>query len=180
MQLLREQIPPLQKQQWDEAICRELLHIVAERSVRSVHTYLPMGQEVNIYPFVEQMLDRGVTVICPESLPNRRLRNLVLYSTERLKPGVFGTRYPDSGECYTGSYDLIVVPGLAFDQYGNRLGYGAGYYDLFLSEHPGAYKVGVAYPFQLVEQLPVEPHDIPMDQLLTGTKAGSPPFTAVE
>lgn len=169
MRSLRGSISAEQKRQWDHCICTVLQQIVVERSVASVHTFLPISSEVNIYPFIAQLLNWGIEVVCPESLAGGNMRNLVLHSLSELKTGIFGTRYPSSGELYTGRYDLIVVPGLAFDHTKHRLGYGAGYYDIFLGVQPDACKVGVAYPFQLVEQLPVEPHDVPMDQVILGT-----------
>lgn len=65
--------------------------------------------------------------------------------------------------------DAIIVPGLAFDTYGNRLGFGAGYYDRLLSD-TSAIKVGFCYDFQLIDTLVAENHDIPMNMLITETK----------
>ena len=68
---------------------------------------------------------------------------------------------------YTGGYDLIVVPGMAFDRAGNRLGRGKGYYDRFLSQHPTVPKIGICFDFQLVGAVPTEATDIRMDEVLT-------------
>lgn len=66
-----------------------------------------------------------------------------------------------------GEIDLVVVPGVAFDRRGNRLGYGGGYYDRTLPLMAGAVKVGLAYGLQLVAALPAEPHDVPLDGIAT-------------
>jgi 5-formyltetrahydrofolate cyclo-ligase len=63
--------------------------------------------------------------------------------------------------------ELIVVPGVAFDPTGNRMGRGRGFYDRLLKSTPNAMKVGVAYDFQLLDKIPVEPHDVPMDSVIT-------------
>jgi 5-formyltetrahydrofolate cyclo-ligase len=66
--------------------------------------------------------------------------------------------------------DLIVVPGLAFDVSGKRLGRGAGFYDRFLKNHPDAYKVGIAYDVQCVDNIPVESHDVTLNKVIFGQK----------
>ena len=58
------------------------------------------------------------------------------------------------------------MPGLAFNDANFRLGYGGGYYDNFLLQYPLAYKLGICYPFQKVEQIPLEPHDVKLDDVL--------------
>lgn len=68
---------------------------------------------------------------------------------------------------YTGDFDLIVVPGVAFDRQGNRLGRGKGYYDRFLCQHRATKKIGLCFDFQLVDNVPVEENDIPMDEIIS-------------
>jgi 5-formyltetrahydrofolate cyclo-ligase len=62
--------------------------------------------------------------------------------------------------------DLAVIPGVAFDRLGARLGRGKGYYDRLLSQMPNAYKIGICFPFQLLERLPSEPHDVLMNEVI--------------
>jgi 5-formyltetrahydrofolate cyclo-ligase len=64
------------------------------------------------------------------------------------------------------SIDMIIVPGVAFDREGNRMGRGRGFYDRLLSTTPHAFKVGVAFGFQMVEQVPTEPFDIKMNKVI--------------
>lgn len=166
MEQLREQLNPGQKAQLDALLCLELQTLVLERAASAVHTFLPMGTEIDLYPFISWMLDNNIAVSCPKTMPERKLQHFQLRSPDEIKQGLFGTFYPDSGIATTGPYDLIVVPGLAFDQHNNRLGYGGGYYDIFLREHPKAFKVGVGYNFQVITDLPVEPHDVPLDRVI--------------
>ncbi len=70
-------------------------------------------------------------------------------------------------EPYTGGFDLIVVPGVAFDPKGNRLGRGKGYYDRFLCQYLDVKRIGICFNFQLVEEVPSEPFDIRMDEVIT-------------
>ncbi len=166
MLALRAALPHSDKQRHDHSICEQLLLIVEEIGANRVHTYLPMGDEVDIFPFIGAMLEKGLTVVAPKSLKGRRLENLVLHSLSELETGIYGTSHPASGLVYEGGYDLFIVPGLAFDRYGNRIGYGAGYYDAFLGSQPDGLKLGVCYPFQLLDALPSEPHDVRLDRVL--------------
>lgn len=166
MLAVRNEMDRREKALRDKAICRQLWKVIEEKKVKTVHTYLPMGSEVDIYQVIEQMLKMGIMVVTPKSLPGKRMLNLVLQSLEELESGIFGTRYPAGGVEYFGGYGLAIVPGLAFDLQFNRIGYGAGYYDIFLKGHPDTYKLGVCYPFQVLEKLPAEPHDVPLNGLL--------------
>jgi 5-formyltetrahydrofolate cyclo-ligase len=66
--------------------------------------------------------------------------------------------------------DLAVIPGVAFDRHGARLGRGKGYYDRLLSLMLNAYKIGICFPFQLLEHIPSEPHDVLMNEVVSGTE----------
>jgi 5-formyltetrahydrofolate cyclo-ligase len=66
--------------------------------------------------------------------------------------------------------DWILVPGLAFDRAGRRLGYGAGYYDRLLARLPGVPRIAVAFSIQVIDQIPVDDHDLPVDILVTETQ----------
>ncbi len=83
----------------------------------------------------------------------------------------FGIREPQDGSVLDPTaIDLVLVPALAFDGNGHRLGFGAGYYDRFLKTiRPDALRIGIGYEWQCVDALPVEPHDVPMHLLLTPT-----------
>ena len=91
------------------------------------------------------------------------------------RPGAFGIEEPgpQAELCDPGELDLIVVPGVAFTAAGQRMGRGRGYYDRYLSQ-PGvrAVKVGVCFAHQLVVSLPVEPHDVTMDRVVTDAPEG--------
>lgn len=70
-------------------------------------------------------------------------------------------------EPYQGTFDLIIVPGVAFDRNGNRIGRGKGYYDRFLSQYLGVKRIGICFDFQLVAEVPTEPLDIRMDEVIS-------------
>ena len=68
---------------------------------------------------------------------------------------------------YTGGFDLIIVPGVAFDRHGNRIGRGKGYYDRFLCQHLDVKRIGICFDFQLVDEVPTDPLDIKMDEVIS-------------
>ncbi|WP_066759766.1 5-formyltetrahydrofolate cyclo-ligase [Crocinitomix algicola] len=163
MQTQRDHLNHNEKSSYDQKICEALIKLVENRECKVVHVYIPMGSEINIIPFIQYLLNNNIKVIAPKTLAKPILENRVLSSLNDLEKGVFGTVHPKNSTPYTGSIDLVVIPGLAIDKNAYRLGYGGGYYDTFLAKYPNAFKVGIYYPFQCVEQVPTEPHDIPLD-----------------
>ena len=85
-----------------------------------------------------------------------------------LQAGAFGILEP-TGKLFTDykKIDVAVVPGMAFDKEGRRLGRGKGYYDRFLRLLPNTYKIGICFSWQLVDHVPTDEHDILMDQVLS-------------
>jgi 5-formyltetrahydrofolate cyclo-ligase len=166
MKLQRDAIELDYKWAYDAWICNVLEILITERNYKVVHVYLPMGNEINISPLIEKLLKNNTTVVVPKTLKNRNLEHLVLESLDNLEPGVYGTSHPKNGIVFTGEIDLVLVPGLAFDNKNYRLGYGGGYYDTFLAELSTAFTVGLAYPFQQLKIVPKEAHDACLDLVL--------------
>ncbi|WP_020535295.1 5-formyltetrahydrofolate cyclo-ligase [Lewinella cohaerens] len=162
----RDGIPRSVRKAHSENICEQLWEVILSNKARVIHSYLTMGSEINVLPLLQRALDAGLTVVVPKTLKKRQMQNLVLTDLKNMESGVFGTYHPKDAQEYTGNYDLIVVAGLAFDKKGYRVGYGGGYYDTFLAEHLSAKKIGVSFPFQIVETAPVEEHDVELDAVL--------------
>ena len=110
----RDQMPESQKLVYDEWICESLWEEVVSRRVKTLHTYLPMGSEMDISPFIEQCLEKDLVVVVPKTLPKRRFENLILTSLQALENGVFGTRFPSGNHIFQGMYDMIVIPGSTY------------------------------------------------------------------
>lgn len=162
----RAHMAPRFKRNFDYEACEVLKKITLERDAKVIHAYLPIKGEINITPYLRWLLQMGLRVVCPKVLPGRQLQNIELLDIEKLEQGPFNTVHPAGGISYEGKLDLIVIPGLAFDREMNRLGYGGGYYDRFLPNYSEAYKLAVQYPFQLVPRVPIEEHDVKVDQLI--------------
>lgn len=162
----RKQIDATDKAQYDKYICQELEQIIQENNFKVIHAYIPIANEINILPLINKLLKNNITVVCPKTLTKRRLENRVLVSLTKLEMGIMQTLHPKEPLIYEGKYDLVIVPGLAFDKANYRVGYGGGYYDNFLIDHPEALKVGIFYPFQMIDTVPTEPHDVSLDLIL--------------
>lgn len=155
------------KAKYDAAICAQLETQIESMKARIIHAYLPMGAEINIRPLLENLLQKGITIATPKTLAKPNMENRILTSFNDLENGVFGTKHPAQPNVFDGSFDLIIIPGLAFDSNNYRLGYGGGYYDTFLKSQDQSIKLGVFYPFQKVFEVPIEKHDIQLDGIIT-------------
>lgn len=162
----RNQMPRTERNALSESICSQLWNLIIEKDTKVIHSFLPMGSEVNVLPLLQKSLDHGLTVVVPKTLKKRQLQNLVLTDLKNMEPGIFNTYHPKDAEEYHGKYDLIIVAGLAFDNQNFRVGYGGGYYDTFLADQALAMKIGVFFPFQFMEAVPVESHDVRLDQII--------------
>ncbi len=129
-----------------------------------VMLYSALWDEVNVDLVLEDALNRGKGVICPTVVGDDIVPVEITKSTV-WRQGAFGIMEPDA-EKYEGKIDLVVVPGVAFDGCGNRLGRGKGYYDRFLLGYEGAYLIGVCFGFQFVDSVPQEEFDFVMDEVV--------------
>ena len=142
----------------------------------SAHTILffaPLPDELDVWPMLELSLATGTNCALPFFDAEKKI-----YGAKQLKTlatdiviGKFGVREPAAScaEIPLSQFDLILVPGMAFDLNGNRLGRGQGFYDRILAEASGI-KCGVAYDFQLLEKIPTEAHDAKVDFIFTPSR----------
>lgn len=162
----RNEMSHKERRKYSEKICTQLWDLILKNNIQSIHSYLTMESEVNVLPLLQKAIDCGITVIVPKTLKNRQMQNLKLSNLKDMEIGIFNTYHPKYEEYHNGHYDLIIVAGLAFDKNCNRLGYGGGYYDIFLADQNHPLKVGVCYPFQIIDCVPIETHDIQLDIIL--------------
>ncbi len=163
----RSQLEAEVKRKWDDQLFQHLQGLSVYQQARSVMLYLATAPEVDTWPILDDCWQRGMAVSVPKVLGRQRgMQAQRIDSLQQLRPGVMGIMEPTSG-CAVDpvTLDLVIVPGLAFDQCGYRLGYGAGYYDRFLADVKGA-AVGLVYGC-FVQPLPLDPWDLPVDWMLT-------------
>ena len=140
----------------------------------TVMFYVDMRSEVRTQHYLPTALASGKQIIVPWCAP-RELELFHLAALDELALGTFQILEPRPGlralpekQVAVEALDLVVVPGVAFDRRGARLGYGAGYYDKLLQRvRPDARRVALAFECQLFPELPQEAHDVVMDQVLT-------------
>lgn len=148
---------------------------IKQKILKKIHylmIYYSVRNEVETIAIISYLLNLGKAVALPVCNPERNLKAVIIKNISELQPAKFGLMEPGLGAAVLddGKLELIVVPGVAFDEKGNRLGHGAGYYDRFLSKTPNAFRLGLAYDFQLVPEVPAESHDQKMNGLLTPSR----------
>ena len=157
---------------------QDILHTAGESSdviaklqqnerFRQAHTillYSALPDEVPTLQLMNELTAQGRQVVLPRVVSDTEMELRCYTSSNDLVKGAFGIMEP-VGELFTDyvSIDVAVIPGMAFDREGHRLGRGRGYYDRFLSRVPYIYKIGVCFPSRLVDHVPTDPHDIIMD-----------------
>jgi len=140
------------------------------QSARTILFFAPLPGELDLWPLLEESVPAGKTVALPwfdpatQTYRARRVENLA----GEIVTGKFGVREPAAScrEIPSDQFDLVLVPGVAFDLSGHRLGRGKGFYDRLLAKISGV-KCGVGYDFQLLEKIPAEPHDAKVNYILT-------------
>ena len=138
-------------------------------AAKTVLLYWSMDDEVHTHDFVNRWYDKKCLLLPCVDGNDLLLRRFT--GPESMCPGPqFGIPEP-VGEVFEDlhSVDVIVVPGVAFDRNRNRMGRGRGFYDRLLKSTPNAKKIGVAFDFQMFDNIPVEPFDVPMDIVVTGS-----------
>ncbi len=155
----------------------------AEKNLNSVAAYhrsqfplffISFRSEISTHALIKQRLAAGLPVLVPKSIiSKRRLEIYRIYDWERdLETGAYGIPEPLPGIAEKiqdpSVIDLVLVPGSVFDQKCGRYGYGGGFYDRFLAEHAiNAVRTGMAFHFQIMEHIPLAPHDERMDIIVT-------------
>ncbi len=151
------------------AILAEKLFSTAQyRDCKSLYAYLSFNQEVRTNPIIEQAWTNGKRVAVPKVVEDEMVF-IWIDSFEGLAPqGAFHIMEPiEDGPVADDEKALILMPGLAFDPQGHRVGYGGGYYDRYLAAQPHHPTVALCYDFQLYDHLDVDDYDVPVDFIIT-------------
>ncbi|HWI61198.1 MAG TPA: 5-formyltetrahydrofolate cyclo-ligase [Symbiobacteriaceae bacterium] len=167
----REALAPAERERLSAAAQAALIGSPAFAQARAVLIYIAFRGEVETDLIATAAVAAGKRLALPRVV--REPRGLVLHEysgrRETLAAGAYGILEPrpEWPVMAPDEVDLVVVPGVAFDEHGGRLGYGGGYYDRLLPVLQGATLVGLAYQFQVVDGLPRDPHDVPVDGVAT-------------
>jgi 5-formyltetrahydrofolate cyclo-ligase len=154
-------------------LCARLRNQKVWQQAKAVLLFAPLADEPDIWPLLNEALATNKTVVLPSFVPGTNVYTArrILDPARDLVVGKFGIREPAdlSPEMQLNQLDLVLVPGVAFDARGGRLGRGRGFYDRLLANVRGT-KCGVAFDEQLVAVVPVGPLDIPLNCILTPTR----------
>lgn len=170
---LRCALTPGEVSEKSKVVIERLLEMEEYRKASAIMTYVHFRNEVETDGLIRQAMSDGKKVVVPVTdIFNRRIiPSLLVRFPEDLEPGPLKILEPKASSlrlCNPALIDLVVVPGVAFDLEGNRLGYGGGFYDRFLLlTKPEAVSVGLAYELQVLNRLEGSPHDIPVNYVLT-------------
>jgi 5-formyltetrahydrofolate cyclo-ligase len=156
------------------AICRLLAEVPVPPGIHWATAYVAMAGEADPRGVLSTFVGRGMQVLLPRYDANSGTYDMVAVDNwdQQVRPGRFGIGEPVPElpaipvEVLKGPGVLWLVPGLAFDRHGNRLGRGGGFYDRLLADAIGV-KIGLAFSCQLVQEVPALPHDVRMDWIVT-------------
>ena len=138
----------------------------AYQNAKTIYGYLPYNQEVRTVPMLERALKDGKKVAVPK-VYGEEMKFLYLDDLTAVAKGYAGIPEPIADEPVAHDETaLVLMPGLAFDPQGHRIGYGGGFYDKFLAAEPNHPTLALCYEFQMLPKLDVEDHDIPVDTVL--------------
>lgn len=163
---LRRALPPEKKSEAAYSIAEKILYEKAWQTASCIAFYLPLPDEVSTFPLLESAWRSGKTTVAP-IVQNDTLVFGKFSSRSELVPGPWGISQPALKNSVPDSaIHLILVPGIAFDLDGYRLGYGGGFYDRYF-QNSRALRWGLAFDFQLLPALPRMEHDVPVDKIFT-------------
>ena len=138
----------------------------AYRQAKTIYGYLPYNQEVRTEALLEQALRDGKRVAVPKCYGDE-MRFIYLDDLSKVEKGYCGIPEPvDDEPLGDDPTALVLMPGLAFDKEGHRIGYGGGFYDKFLMQEPEHPTLALCYDFQMLPELHTEEFDIPVDRVI--------------
>ncbi|MEM1269440.1 MAG: 5-formyltetrahydrofolate cyclo-ligase [Bacteroidota bacterium] len=165
----RAAVQPAHRREWSAAISTHIAGLPAIQSAQTIHCFWPMEDrgEVDLAPFVEHQWRAGTRIVLPVMQPNGRLEHREFKGRAHLVTNRWGVSEPLTGALVLPSeLDCVIVPGLAFDKRGYRLGYGKGFYDRFLADL-NVPTIGVCFSQFLLDELPFDAYDVPVSSVVT-------------
>ncbi|HET6527209.1 MAG TPA: 5-formyltetrahydrofolate cyclo-ligase [Balneolaceae bacterium] len=170
---LLDQRQAISFKEWETSskiIIEKLKQLSIFRAAKTVHCYVSINErrEVNTHPLIKEMIAGEKKVIISRTkFADESLSHFELHSFDDLSPNKWGVLEPVKGEkAVISEIDLVIVPMVGGDEKCNRIGYGGGFYDRFLKD-VFCSKVGLCFEQNIIEKLPIEPFDIPLDMIVT-------------
>jgi len=161
-----EAIDSDQKQIWDLKITQHLKEIEPILLASHVFCFVSTNHEVDTHKLIDWLINQGKAVSIPK-ISNGNMLVARFPGWQNLISGQFGIPEPGKVKILNSPIDVCITPGTGFSPIGGRLGLGQGYYDRWFSNNTATFKIAPAYELQLVDNLPVENHDVPADLIVT-------------
>ena len=157
-----------EREEKNKRIRERLFSLPEFKRAENIVFYASKQEEAGEAQWIGLALEQGKKVYCPATvLEKKELRLCRVESVSELKPGAYGVLEPGLKDCVSPSkVDLVVVPGVAFDESGGRLGHGEGYFDRLLAKLRAPF-IALAFEFQIVESVPVEEGDVRVQGIVT-------------
>ena len=170
----RRSVPVQEVSTWSARLAERLWAMPEVADAEHIMAYLAMPKEANLDAFIIQAIERGKRVYVPVCVTRTEMVGVRITDLEMVTRGTLGIRIPN--EPYDivepTQLDCILIPGLAFDRRGGRMGMGAGYYDRYLQQIAVEKRIGIAWDNQLSEEvLPMAPHDEWMHKIVTPSES---------
>jgi len=148
------------------SVMKNMDKIILESKPQSILLYVPINNEVDIIPLARDLYYKKKDLVFPKIIDRQRIEPYIIRDFFRdFKKGAFNIPEPDTVP-YTGHIDIAFVPGVAYDRKGNRVGYGKSFFDRFICDAKVGKIIGVCYDFQLIDSVPDEIHDCPVEQVV--------------
>ena len=167
---IRKEISSDVREEASARIAGQLFNEPAYQKARFIYCYASFEDEADTHRIIEESLRQGKRVALPRVRGKHRMEFCFIKSPADLKPGFLGIREPGQW-CPKApapySETMVIMPGIAFDRRGGRIGYGGGYYDAYLTGHTRCIKAALAYSAQIADELPSEPEDVKVDMIIT-------------
>jgi 5-formyltetrahydrofolate cyclo-ligase len=167
----RKSIPKKAKEKMDDIIFNKVLESEAYKNAKLIFVYVSFEGEVDTHRIIKYALNHNKRICVPKIISIKEgFRAVEIKSFEELEEGAYNILEPESfeNEVNEKDIDLILMPGVAFDKNGGRVGYGGAFYDRFLKNvRENALKIALAYDFQIFDEVPMEEHDIRIDGIIT-------------
>jgi 5-formyltetrahydrofolate cyclo-ligase len=168
---LRNAMPPESIAEKSGEIVRRLMELREIRDSSTLMVFLSFGSEVLTDDLIRWGWSEGKRIVVPLCRPeSRELTPCRIDGFDELETGHYGIREPKAGRLRSvprAEIDAVIVPAVAFDRRGYRVGYGGGYYDRFLPECPQAANIGAAFACQIVPEVPSDRYDLAVDRIVT-------------
>lgn len=167
---LRDQVDPAFAESASQGVWNILCQLAEFAKAQGIGAFASTPSEINTYSILEGSLELGKRLYLPKVVKEKSFFHFYpVQNFKTLAKGPYGILEPAGNKpADWEEIDLVLVPGLAFDLTGNRLGFGKGYYDRILPRlKKSTLTIGLGYSFQIVEKIPAEPHDIPLKAVLS-------------